>query len=93
MENIKKMLLRNVISVNKELRIIAVFGVICLQKNKHNPREQLEGIIRTHDKQMAKHEGWLKEPKRKVLHWDSLKSEYQENLLHHWQKDVDRHKA
>ncbi len=53
--------------------------------------EQLQKTIRSFDKQIAKHEGWIKDPSSKVKNFNELSPEHQQNLLHHWQQDIARH--
>lgn len=60
------------------------------------PDKNLEKAISKHDKQIAEHQGYLNDPVKRLEHvpdWENLSSQHQENLLHHWQQDVNRHEA
>ena len=60
------------------------------------PDKNLEKAISKHEKQIAEHQEYLTDPvKRKehVPNWDNLSPQHQENLMHHWQQDVNRHEA
>lgn len=54
--------------------------------------DQLQKTIRSFDKQIARHESWIADPASKVKDFSSLRLEHQENLIHHWQQDILRHK-
>jgi filamentous hemagglutinin len=53
--------------------------------------EQLQKTMKSFDKQIAKHQGWIKDPASKVKNFNSLRPEHQQNLIHHWQQDMVRH--
>jgi RHS repeat-associated protein len=53
--------------------------------------DQLQRTIRSFDKNIAKHEGWIADPASKVQNFSQLRTEHQQNLLHHWQQDIIRH--
>jgi len=66
------------------------------EQYKKLPDKNLEKAVTKHDKQINEHQGYLNDPvKRKehVPNWDSLSSQHQENLLHHWQQDIKRHES
>jgi len=52
---------------------------------------ELQKTIRSFDKQILKHEEWIKDPTSKVKNFNELRPEHQQNLLHHWQQDIVRH--
>ncbi len=54
--------------------------------------EQLQKTIKTFDKQIAKHEEWIRDPVSKVGNFNELRPEHQKNLVRHWQQDIARHK-
>jgi len=53
--------------------------------------EQLQSSIKSFNKQIAKHEEWIKDPTKKVENFYSLRSEHQKSLLKHWNEDISRH--
>ena len=53
--------------------------------------EQLQKTIRSFDKQIARHERWIKDPTSKVKNFSELRPGHQQNLIHHWQQDIVRH--
>jgi uncharacterized protein RhaS with RHS repeats len=53
--------------------------------------DQLQRTIRSFDKQIAKHEGWIADPTSKVPNFSQLRPEHQQNLIHHWKQDIVRH--
>ena len=55
--------------------------------------DQLKKAIRSHNKNITRHEKWVENPKSKVSQWDNLSKQHQENMLHHWNQDIERHKA
>jgi len=60
------------------------------------PEKNLEKAISKHDKQITEHQGYLNDPVKRLEHvpdWEKLSPQHQENLLHHWQQDVNRHEA
>ncbi|WP_330993829.1 VENN motif pre-toxin domain-containing protein, partial [Pluralibacter gergoviae] len=60
------------------------------------PDKNLEKAISKHEKQIAEHQGYLTDPAKRKEHvpnWDNLSPQHQENLMHHWQQDVNRHEA
>jgi len=56
---------------------------------KQTPK-QLQKSIRSFDKQIKKHKNWINNPTSKVKNWNKLTFEHQNNLLHHWNKDINR---
>ncbi len=60
------------------------------------PDKNLEKAIGKHEKQIAEHKSYLNDPVKRQEHvpdWDKLSPQHQENLLHHWQQDINRHEA
>ncbi|KGQ03829.1 hypothetical protein BBAD15_g10933 [Beauveria bassiana D1-5] len=60
------------------------------------PDKNLEKAISKHEKQIAEHQGYLNDPAKRLEHvpdWENLSPQHQENLLHHWQQDVNRHES
>ncbi|NLU15714.1 MAG: hypothetical protein GXW94_08155 [Serratia liquefaciens] len=60
------------------------------------PDKNLEKAISKHEKQIYEHKGYLNDPVKRQEHvpdWDKLSPQHQENLLHHWQQDINRHEA
>ena len=60
------------------------------------PDKNLEKAISKHEKQISEHQGYLTYPAKRKEHvpnWDNLSPQHQENLMHHWQQDVNRHEA
>jgi len=51
---------------------------------------QLGRSIRKFDKNIAKHEKLIADPKSKIPDWDSFSAERQANTIHHWQQDIAR---
>jgi hypothetical protein len=62
-----------------------------LQQFPKQTPDQLQRTIRSFDKQIAKHEGWIADPSSKVQNFSQLRPEHQRNLLHHWGQDIARH--
>jgi hypothetical protein len=52
--------------------------------------DQLRKSIASFEKNIAKHEGWIKDPTSKVANWADLSPQHQQNLLHHWGQDIER---
>ncbi|CNM15106.1 Uncharacterised protein [Yersinia pseudotuberculosis] len=60
------------------------------------PDKNLEKAITKHEKQISEHKNYLNDPVKRQEHvpdWDKLSPQHQENLLHHWQQDINRHEA
>jgi hypothetical protein len=60
------------------------------------PDQNLDKAISKHAKQITEHTEYLNDPIKRKVHvprWDTLTSQHQENLMHHWQQDVKRHEA
>jgi YD repeat-containing protein len=53
---------------------------------------QLNKAIASHEKQIARHQAYIQNPKSHVPNWSSLSATHQKNLLHHWKADITRHK-
>jgi len=51
---------------------------------------QLKRTVRSFDMQISKHEGWMADPSSKVSNFSQLSPEYQQNVLHHWGRDIAR---
>ncbi len=51
---------------------------------------QLGRSIRSFDKNIAKHEKWILNPKSKIPEWDTFNAERQARTIHHWRKDIAR---
>lgn len=51
---------------------------------------QLGRSIRKFDKNIAKHEKWITDPKSKIPEWNTFSAERQANTIHHWQQDIAR---
>lgn len=62
-----------------------------LQQFLKQTPDQLRKTIGSFDKQIAKHQGWIRDPASKVKDWATLRPEHQQNLLHHWRQDIARH--
>jgi hypothetical protein len=62
-----------------------------LQQFLKQTPDQLQRTIRSFDKQIAKHEGWIADPASKVPNFSQLRPEHQQNLIHHWKQDIARH--
>jgi RHS repeat-associated protein len=62
-----------------------------LQQFLKQTPDQLQRTIRSFDKLIAKHEGWIADPASKVPNFSQLRPEHQQNLLHHWRQDIARH--
>jgi RHS repeat-associated protein len=62
-----------------------------LQQFLKQTPDQLQRTVRSFDKQIAKHEGWIANPASKVSNFSQLRPEHQQNLLHHWKQDIARH--
>ncbi|KEQ14093.1 hypothetical protein [Endozoicomonas numazuensis] len=54
--------------------------------------EQLRKTIQSFDRQIEKHQTWIKSPETKVKNFQELRPEHRSNLIHHWQQDIERHK-
>ena len=56
--------------------------------------KRLSKSIATHSKRIAQHQAWIENPRLKYGDaWDTFSKEHKQNILHHWTKDVKRHKA
>src|SRR5690606_33127888 len=58
---------------------------------KQTPK-QLRRTIKSFEKQIAKHEGWIRDPTSKVRDFHGLRAEQRQNMIHHWEQDIARHK-
>jgi RHS repeat-associated protein len=54
--------------------------------------KQIQTSIRTFEKNIAKHEGYIANPTSKAPGWDTFTPQHQANLLHHWREDIARAK-
>lgn len=60
------------------------------------PDKNLEKAIAKHEKQIIEHSEYLNNLIKRQEHvpsWDTLTPQHQENLMHHWQQDINRHEA
>jgi len=53
--------------------------------------EQLLKTIKSFNNQITKHEEWINNPTSKIVDFNELRPEHQQNLLHHWRQDIARH--
>jgi hypothetical protein len=63
------------------------------EQYKNLSDKSLEKAIQSHEKNIVEHEAKISEPESYVKNWDELTKEHQNNLLHHWQEDINRHQA
>jgi filamentous hemagglutinin len=89
---------RNNESASQQDKINAAKDRYPKQYDQYNklPDKNLEKAISKHDKKIAEHQGYLNDPIKRQEHvpdWKNLSPKHQENLLHHWQQDVNIHEA
>ncbi len=53
--------------------------------------QQLQKTIKSFDKQISRHQNWIKNPASKVKNFNQLSKQHQNNLIHHWTQDIARH--
>lgn len=49
---------------------------------------QLRRSIRTFDKNIAKHQNWIANPRSKITEWHTFSAKRQADIIHHWQQDI-----
>jgi hypothetical protein len=59
------------------------------QALKMNP-QQLQKSVSSFTENIAKHQGYLKNPQSHVPNWTQLSPQHQQNLIHHWNNDIAR---
>ncbi|MFL6860594.1 MAG: RHS repeat-associated core domain-containing protein, partial [Sphingomicrobium sp.] len=64
-----------------------------LQQTLRMETRQIQRSLRSFEKNVADHKGWLADPKSKIKNWDQLSSDQKRNILHHWKEDVKRNEA
>jgi hypothetical protein len=56
-------------------------------------RQQLQSSAMAFTENIAKHQGFLKNPQAHVPNWNQLSRQHQQNLIHHWKSDIARAEA
>ena len=55
----------------------------------------MEKGIKSHQKKIQEYYDYINNVAKRKEHvpkWDELTKQYQDNLLHHWKNDIERHK-
>ena len=52
--------------------------------------QQLQKSVGSFTENIAKHQGYLKNPQSHVPNWNQLSPQHQQNLIHHWNNDIAR---
>ena len=60
------------------------------KKYKQQSIQELRKTISSHEKGIAKHKEWIKNPKLKYQDWDTKSQLEKNNGIHHWQEDIKR---
>ncbi len=55
--------------------------------------QQLRSSIQSFTENIAKHQGFLKNPQAHVPNWNQLSPQHQQSLIHHWRTDIARAEA
>ena len=56
----------------------------------------MEKGIKSHQKKIQEYYDYINNVAKRNEHvpkWDELTKQYQDNLLHHWKNDIERHKS
>jgi RHS repeat-associated protein len=55
--------------------------------------QQLQNSVKSFTENIAKHQGYIKNPLSKVPNWNQLSPQHQQNLINHWNNDIARAQA
>jgi filamentous hemagglutinin len=55
--------------------------------------KQLQSSTRSFAENIAKHQGYLKNPQSHVPNWNQLSPQHQRKLINHWNSDIARAEA
>jgi filamentous hemagglutinin len=55
--------------------------------------QQLQSSVKSFTENIAKHQGYIKNPQSKVPNWNQLSAQHQQNLINHWNNDIARAQA
>lgn len=57
------------------------------------PTKDIQNAVRSYERQVEVHRQKLANPANYVPNWHTLRTEHQQNLLRHWQQDLERNAA
>jgi filamentous hemagglutinin family protein len=57
------------------------------------PNVKLQKSISSFEKNIEKHKAWIKNPESKISEWSTFSQKYRDNMIHHWENDIQRAEA